>query len=133
MATTDPIANMLSIIRNGQMARLVEVSVPYSQIKENILEVLKSEGYINSYRSENIRKNIDYLYIELKYSSDASPAIKKIERTSTPGRRVYNDKSEIKSYYNNLGMRIFTTSYGVITDREARSRGIGGEEICKVF
>ncbi len=133
MATTDPIANMLSIIKNGQMARLVEVSVPYSKIKENILKVLINEGYINNYSVKNVRKNIDYIYIELKYSSNAEPAIKRIERSSTPGRRVYNDKTEIKSYYNNLGIRIYTTSYGVITDREANARAIGGEEVCKVF
>ncbi len=132
MSMTDNIADMLTRIRNGQKSKLVNISLPCSKIKCAILNVLKKEGYIKEYI---IVKNdsISYIEIDLKYSVNGKPAIRKIDKVSKPGRRVYSSIDKLKGYYNSMGIYILSTSGGILSDREAHNQKIGGEVICKVF
>ena len=130
MSMTDPIADMLTRIRNAQLAMKQNVSFPSSNIKVAIAKVLYDEGYIDSYRIEGDgpKKN---LRLELKYYLGA-PVIEKIERVSKPGLRVYKKNSEIPKVLNGLGVAILSTPKGVMTDRSARAAKVGGELICIV-
>ena len=132
MAISDPLGDMLTRIRNAQMRRKSKVSTPASKLREHVLEVLQSEGYIRGYtvtERENGRSEID---IELKYF-DGEPAIKKIERISKPGRRVYSSVATLPRVANGLGVSILSTSQGVMSDHVARERNLGGEILCQVF
>lgn len=131
MSMTDTIADMLTRIRNGQKAKLLNVCLQYSKIKCAILDVLISEGYIVGYVTN--ANNMPSIEIELKYSIDGSPVISEIHRVSKPGKRVYSSINKLKGYYNNMGIYILSTSRGIISDREAYNLKIGGEVICKVF
>lgn len=128
MSMTDNIADMLTRIRNGQSSRLLEVKVPNSKLKNRVLSVLKSEGYIDDYYVDN-----DIINVVLKYDTKGSPVIKEIHRVSKPGKRVYTHIKDLMGYFNNMGVYILSTSAGVMSDKEARLRNIGGEVICKVF
>jgi small subunit ribosomal protein S8 len=132
MSLSDPIADMLTRIRNGQTARLAYVSSPASKLRINVLEVLKKEGYIRAYSQEEVRKGISQIKIELKYHN-GQPVIKKVEKVSKPGRRIYSPISDLNKIYNGLGISILSTSKGVMSDHEARLSNVGGEVICKVF
>ena len=132
MSMTDPLGDMLSRIRNGGIAKKSFVMAPTSHLRANVLEVLKREGYIRGYERVNVRKNIDEFKVELKYHENA-PAIKEIERVSTPGRRVYSKVKDLPKYYNGLGIYILSTPSGVMSDHEARTANLGGEVLCKVF
>lgn len=132
MAMTDPIADMLTRIRNGQSTKLLSVLVPFSKFKLSILSVLKEEGYIGNYVIKT-EKNQKFLDVELKYSKSGKAAILELHRVSRPGRRLYSAIKELHGYYNNLGIQILSTSKGVVSDRVARALGIGGEVVCKVF
>jgi small subunit ribosomal protein S8 len=130
MSMQDPIADMLTRIRNGQMTNKVDVSMPSSKVKKAIAEVLKDEGYIEDYKvDENNGKPL--LRVELKYYA-GRPVIEKIERISKPGLRVYKDSDNLPKVMNGLGVAIITTSKGVMTDIKARAAGIGGEVLCYV-
>ena len=130
MSMQDPIADLLTRIRNGQMTNKVDVSMPSSKVKKAIAEVLKDEGYIEDYKvDENNGKPL--LRVELKYYA-GRPVIEKIERISKPGLRIYKDSDNLPKVMNGLGVAIITTSKGVMTDIKARAAGIGGEVLCYV-
>ena len=132
MSMSDPLGDMLTRIRNGQTARKSIVSAPASRLRENVLEVLKREGYIRSFSSAEVRPGISGLKIELKYHEGA-PVISEIHRVSTPGRRVYSGIKDLKRVYNGLGIAILSTPRGVLSDNEARVANVGGEVLCQVF
>tara|TARA_B100000963_G_scaffold267275_1_gene235473 strand:- start:560 stop:955 length:396 start_codon:yes stop_codon:yes gene_type:complete len=130
MSMSDPISDMLTRIRNGQSARKVSIEVPASKVKEAIAKVLLDEGYILSYKiiEEGSQKNI---FIELKYF-EGVPVIEKIQRYSKPGLRIYRGKEDLPKVLGGLGVAIVSTSAGVMSDRQAREKGIGGEVLCIV-
>ena len=130
MSMTDPIADMLTRIRNGQKARKVSVSMPASKEKEAIANVLKDEGYITDYATsdEGAQKTMT---VELKYF-EGTPVIEKVSRVSKPGLRIYKGKEDLPKVLGGLGIAIVSTSAGVMSDRVAREKGIGGEVICTV-
>mgnify|MGYP000741757326 CR=1 FL=1 len=130
LLSTDPIADMLTRIRNGQKSKLLSVSMPLSKLKLAVLNVLKAEGFIADFKGQADTRSIE---VSLKYSRLGDPGIREIHKVSKPGRRVYSGPSSLKEYYNNMGIYILSTSKGVISDREARKLNVGGEVICKVF
>jgi len=132
MALSDPLGDMLTRIRNGQSARKAVVASPASNLRANVLEVLKREGYIRGYTREEIRPGVQELRIELKYH-EGQPAIKEVQRVSKPGRRVYSKIKELPRVYNGLGISILSTPRGVMSDVEARAQNVGGEVLCRVF
>jgi small subunit ribosomal protein S8 len=127
---TDPIADMLTRIRNGQKARMVSVSMPLSKAKEAVAKVLKEEGYITNYSTdgEGAEKSLS---VELKYF-EGVPVIERIQRASRPGLRIYRGKEDLPKVLGGLGVAIVSTSAGVMSDRQAREKGIGGEVLCIV-
>jgi small subunit ribosomal protein S8 len=129
---TDPIADMLTRIRNGQQARKESIQSPASRIRANVLEVLQREGYIRGFSREEIRPGVAELKIELKYV-DGEPVIREITRVSKPGRRIYSRVADLPRIYNGLGIAILSTPRGVMSDNEARAANIGGEILCRVF
>ncbi|HEX7271536.1 MAG TPA: 30S ribosomal protein S8 [Casimicrobiaceae bacterium] len=130
MSMTDPIADMLTRIRNAQLAEKATVQMPASKVKLAIAKVLKDEGYIEGFAmvGEEKRRQLE---IALKYYA-GRPVIEKIERVSKPGLRIYKGKDEIPRVMNGLGIAIVSTSRGVMTDRKARATGVGGEVLCIV-
>ena len=132
MSMTDPLGDMLTRIRNAQRAKKNEVVSPASRLRENVLEVLKKEGYINGYERVNVKPGIDELRIHLKYHEGPS-VITEIYRVSTPGRRVYSSVRDLPRVYNGLGISIISTPAGVMSDHEARKANVGGEILCQVF
>ena len=132
MTISDPIGDMFSRIRNGQMRLLNSVEIPSSKFRKNILEILKNEGYIRDYFIEKSENNKTTLKINLKYF-EGDPVIKEIKRVSKPGRRVYSRASSIPRIQNGLGLSILSTSKGVMSDIEARKNNLGGEIICRIF
>ncbi|MAV05741.1 MAG: 30S ribosomal protein S8 [Candidatus Pelagibacter sp.] len=132
MTLMDPIGDMFTRIRNGQMRLLNTIDVPASNFRLKILEVLKSEGYILNYFIEKKDNNKKNLKVDLKYY-EGSPVIKEIKRVSKPGRRVYSRANSIPKIQNGLGLAILSTPKGVMSDNEARKNNLGGEIICKVF
>ncbi|MDP1652827.1 MAG: 30S ribosomal protein S8 [Rhodocyclaceae bacterium] len=130
MSMTDPVADMLTRIRNGQMAEKLGVSMPSSKLKEAIARVLMDEGYIENFavRKDGAKAELD---IELKYYA-GRPVIERIERVSRPGLRVYRGKQDFPKVMNGLGIAIVSTPRGVMTDRKARSANVGGEVLCIV-
>ena len=132
MTLMDPIGDMFTRIRNGQMRSLNSIDVPASNFRLQILEVLKSEGFIMNFFIEKLENNKKNLKDDLKYYEGA-PVIKEIKRISKPGRRVYSRANSIPRIQNGLGLAILSTPKGVMTDVDARKNNIGGEIICKVF
>ena len=132
MAFVDPIGDMITRIRNAQMRLLNNVTIPSSNFRKKILEILKQEGYISDYKLllDSDKKNS--LSVNLKYS-DGMPVIKEIKRVSKPGRRIYARADSIPKIQNGLGLVIVSTSKGIMTDNDARVKNIGGEIICRVF
>ena len=130
MSMTDPISDMLTRIRNAQLVGHSEVSMPASQLKASIAQVLKDEGYIEDFalREKGAKKE---LAIGLKYYA-GRPVIERLERVSKPGLRVYKGRNDIPKVMNGLGVAILSTSRGVMTDRKARADGVGGEVLCIV-
>jgi small subunit ribosomal protein S8 len=127
---TDPVADMLTRIRNGQKARKVSVSMPASTVKVAVASVLKDEGYITDFASSG-EGAMKTLSVELKYFEGA-PVIEKVQRVSKPGLRIYRGKDDLPKVLGGLGIAIVSTSAGVMSDRQARKQGIGGEVICVV-
>ncbi len=132
MTMTDPIGDMLTRIRNGQMAKLATVESPASVFRKHVLEVLQREGYIRTFSEEDRGNGKASLIIELKYH-EGEPAIRRIDRVSTPGRRVYARIKDLPRVYNGLGISILSTPQGVMSDNEARAAHVGGEVLCRVF
>ena len=132
MSMTDPLGYMLTRIRNGGMAHKSFVTAPASNLRANVLEVLKREGYIRDFESVQVREGVREFKIELKYY-EGQPVIKEIQRVSTPGRRVYSKVKDLPRFYNGLGIYVLSTPSGVMSDHEARQANIGGEVLCKVF
>ena len=130
MSMQDTLADMFTRIRNAQMAEKATVTMPSSKMKVSVLEVLKSEGYIESYAVSGEAK--PELTVELKYF-EGKPVIEEIKRASRPGLRNYKGKEDLPTVRGGLGIAIVSTSKGVMTDRAARHAGIGGEVICTVF
>lgn len=128
----DPIANFLTRIRNALAARDKEVVVPYSRLKYELARVLMEEGFISNFRvdGEGVEKQI---IIALKYLEDGSSVIRGLERVSKPSRRIYMGCDEVPKVMGGLGIGILSTPAGIITDREARRRRVGGEMLCKVW
>jgi small subunit ribosomal protein S8 len=129
---TDPIADMLIRIKNAITVKNDKVDIPASRIKIEIAKILKEEGFIKSYKIIKDKKQ-GVVRINLKYTPDGDPAITDLKRISKPGRRVYVGKEEIPRVLGGLGIAILTTSSGILTDKECRQRGIGGEVICYVW
>ena len=132
MSFSDPIGDMFSRIRNGQMRSLNSIVIPSSNFRRSILEILKNEGYIKDYFIEKQENNKTSLKINLKYY-EGFPVIKEIKRISKPGRRVYSRSTSIPKVMNGLGLAILSTPKGVMSDVEARKKNLGGEIICRVF
>ena len=132
MALADPISDMITRIRNAQLRELYSVKIPSSKFRAKILEVLKQEGYISNYKLLSDSKNKNSLVVDLKYHNGL-PVIKEIKRVSKPGRRIYAKADSISKIQNGLGLAIVSTSKGIMTDNDARSKKVGGEIICKVF
>ena len=132
MSTHDPISDLITRIRNAQMRNKSKVSTPGSRMRANVLEVLKSEGYIRDYSTTEFGNGRTEFSIELKYQ-DGQPVIRSIERVSKPGRRVYASVDAMPRVADGLGTTILSTPQGVMADHEARERNVGGEVLCKVF
>ena len=132
MTFVDPIGDMLTRIRNGQMRSLNKIDVPFSNFRSKVLEVLKKEGYIIDYEISEAKNKIKIISVKLKYY-DGQPVIKEIKRISKPGRRVYSRADSIPRVHGGLGLAILSTSKGVMSDSEAIKNNLGGEVICRVF
>lgn len=131
MSMQDPIADMLARIRNAQMADKLSVSMPSSRSKVAIAKVLRDEGFVESYQVDEAESKA-VLNIDLRYF-DGKPVIEEIQRVSRPGLRAYKGSTELPKVHGGLGIAIVSTNKGVITDKQARAAGIGGEVICTVF
>ena len=132
MSMSDPVADLLTRIRNGQRAGKDSVATPGSRMRENVLGVLEREGYIRGFEKSNIRDGIDEIRIELKYY-DGRPVIREINRVSRPGCRIYSKIRDLPKVYDGLGISILSTPRGVLSDAEAREANVGGEILCSVF
>ncbi|MDG6093909.1 30S ribosomal protein S8 [Acetobacter sp. AN02] len=132
MSLSDPLGDMLTRIRNAQRARHAACVAPASRLRANVLEALRREGYIRGFSTEEVRKGVSQLRIELKYA-EGDPVIKEIHRVSRPGRRVYSKIKELPRVYAGLGVSILSTPRGVLSDAEARAANVGGEVLCRVF
>ena len=130
---TDPIADMLTRIRNAAMAQHSATYMPMSKMKKAIAEILKEEGYVADVRTEEGKDKRPALVVALKYNGDRVAAFRGIRRVSRPGRRVYVGHSDIPRVLSGLGVSILSTSQGLMTDRKARSANIGGEAVCAVW
>jgi small subunit ribosomal protein S8 len=132
MSMTDPIADMLTRIRNANMVKLQKVDIPSSNVKVNIAQVLKQEGFIKNYKViADSRQGV--LRVYLKFIDDKDPVINEITRVSKPGSRCYVNAEKIPTVKNGLGIAVLSTSKGIMTDTAAREAGIGGELICTVW
>ena len=132
MSMTDPIADMLTRIRNAQRAQHLKTDIPYSGVKEQVARVLKDEGYIEGFRvsEEGPRQKLE---VVLRYTEGGQAVMSGIERASRPGRRFYTGAKEIPFVLGGLGISILSTSQGVMSDREARRRQVGGEVLCNIW
>ncbi len=132
MAITDPIADMLTRVRNAGKAKFNSVDIPGSNIKIELAKVMKDEGYIRNYKFIKDGKQ-GILRVYLKYGDNQAHVIQELKRVSKPSRRVYVGADDINAVYNGMGIAILSTSKGIITDRRARREKIGGEVICSIF
>ena len=132
MTFVDPIGDMITRIRNGQMRLLSKVLIPSSKYRAKILDVLKQEGYISGYKIISDENKNNTLSVDLKYNNGL-PVIREIKRISKPGRRVYSRATSIPRVHSGLGVAILSTSKGVMSDSEAIKNNLGGEIICRVF
>ena len=128
---TDPIGDLLTRIRNGQLRRMSTIRSPNSRLRVRLLDVLQEEGYIRGY-AEVEQKGRKELEIELKYH-EGRPVIQELKRVSTPGRRVYSSVADLKPHRQGLGVSILSTPQGLMTDNTAREKNVGGEVLCRVF
>ena len=133
MIVSDPIADMLTRIRNANMAEKVSVELPSSKIKNEIAKLLKDEGFISDYSVVKINGNKSTLVIDLKFTSDRKPVIQGLQRVSKPSCRKYVNGEEVPRVLGGIGIAILSTSKGVITDTEARKQKVGGEILCYIW
>ncbi len=129
---TDPIADMLTRIRNANTALHPQVSMPSSKLKEEIAKILAAEGYVDSYKVEDAKVG-KKLTVTLRYSSDRARVLQGLRRISTPGHRIYKGATDLERVRGGIGVSIVSTSDGLLTDREARRRNVGGEVLCEVW
>jgi small subunit ribosomal protein S8 len=127
----DPIGDLISRIRNGQLRRKSKISSPNSRLRIRLLNVLQEEGFIRGYAEVEVKGQKE-LEIELKYH-EGQPVIRELKRVSTPGRRVYSSVKDLKPHRGGLGVSILSTPQGVMTDTSAREKNVGGEVLCQVF
>jgi small subunit ribosomal protein S8 len=132
MSMSDPLGDMLTRIRNAQMRRRSTVLTPGSRLRANVLDVLKSEGYIRDYSTADYGNGRSEFTIELKYY-EGEPVIRRIQRVSKPGRRVYASVDKMPRVADGLGVVIVSTPQGVMADHEAREKNVGGEVLCQIF
>ena len=132
MSMTDPISDLLTRIRNAHLAKHDRLDVPSSKLKLEVCKVLRDEGFIKSFRHVE-GPFTGTLRIFLRYSADGAPAINSLTRVSKPGRRIYRGAREIQPVRNGLGLAIVSTSHGLLSDAQARERGIGGELLCEIW
>jgi small subunit ribosomal protein S8 len=132
MAINDPVGDLLSRIRNGQLRGLSKISTPASKLRGRLLDVLKNEGFIRGYAEVEEKGKAKQFEVELKYH-EGRPVIRELTRISKPGRRVYNSVDELKPYRGGLGISIVSTPQGVMSDADAREKNVGGEVLCQVF
>ncbi|MBM3249022.1 MAG: 30S ribosomal protein S8 [Candidatus Omnitrophica bacterium] len=132
MTLTDPIANMLTMIRNANRGKKETVDVPASKMAQAIADILKKQGYIDNYRKMEDKKQ-GSLRIYLKFDEESNPAISDLKRISRPGLRVYADRENIPRVLNGLGFAIISTSKGMLTDTQARQHKVGGEVLCYIW
>ena len=134
MSMTDPIADMLTRIRNASRARHPKVSVPWSRVKENIVKILVQEGYLKDHKkAKALVGGGDELIIQLKFDRESRPVIAGLMRVSTPGRRIYVGANEVPPVRKGLGVNVLSTSKGILADREAQKAQVGGEVLCSVW
>ncbi|MEW6521637.1 MAG: 30S ribosomal protein S8 [Thermodesulfobacteriota bacterium] len=132
MSISDPLADMLTRIRNARLVKFESLEMPYSKLRSGVAEILKKEGYISDYQViKDNRQGV--LKISLKYDQHRNPVISGLKRVSKPGCRIYVKSDDIPKVMSGLGIAIISTSSGILTDREARQRGIGGELLCTVW
>lgn len=132
MSMSDPLADMIARIRNGQKARKAQVAVPAAKLHTAVLGVLKEEGYIRGFADKDVRKGVRETIVDLRYH-EGQPAIREIKRVSSPGRRVYSGIKTLGRPYGGLGVAIVSTPQGVMSDSAARTKNVGGEVICRVY
>ncbi|MEI9888087.1 MAG: 30S ribosomal protein S8 [Rhizomicrobium sp.] len=132
MAMTDPVGDLLTRIRNGQLRGLAKIKSPNSRLRARLLDVLKEEGFIRDYVETELKSGKREIEIELKYH-EGQPVIRELKRVSTPGRRVYTSVKDLKPHRQGLGVSIVSTPKGVMTDAHARDANVGGEVLCQVF
>ena len=132
MTIIDPLGDMLTRIRNGQMSSLKEVVSPSSKLRLSVLKILKEQGFVKDFVASKDDKGFDQVTIVLKYSN-SKPAIKEMARVSKPSRRVYAKSKDLPKFYNGLGIVVISTPKGVMTDHDARKANLGGEILAKVF
>lgn len=132
MSMTDTISDLITRIRNAHQAHKKTVECLHSKMSENVLKVLKEEGYITAFHTEEVRQGIKKIIVELRYVEE-DPAIKLLKRVSKPGRRVYYGVKKLPKYFNGLGISVLSTSRGVLSDHQARQQNIGGELLFYVF
>ena len=132
MAITDPIGDLLTRIRNGQLRGTATIKSPNSKLRVRVLDVLQAEGFIRGYAEVEMKGGRKELEIELKYH-EGRPVIRELKRVSTPGRRVYAGVQDLKPHRQGLGLSIISTPQGVMTDSTAREKNVGGEVLCQVF
>jgi small subunit ribosomal protein S8 len=132
MSMSDPLGDMLTRIRNGQMAHKSVIECSFSRLRENVCKVLQDEGFIRAYKIIDAGKNKKDLVIELKYA-EGRGVIRQIDRVSSPGRRVYTNVQEMPRFYNGLGILVVSTPQGIMADHKARAANVGGEVLCQVF
>ena len=133
MSTTDPIADLLARIRNAHIAKHDRLDVPSSKLKLEVCRLLKEEGLIRNFRLLDAEGPVKNVRIFLRYSEDGTPAIQNLARVSRPGRRVYRGADEIRPVLNGMGVGIISTSQGLLTDKQARERRLGGEVLCELY
>ncbi len=132
MAMSDPLGDMLSRIRNGQMAGKTKIHTPSSKLRNRVLDVLKEQGFIRDYKETSKEQGQAAVDIELKYH-EGVPVIREIRRVSKPSRRVYSKIADLQPVYNGLGISILSTPKGIMSDHEARAANVGGEILAEVF
>lgn len=132
MSMTDPIADLLTRIRNALLAKHDRLDVPYSNLKQHVVDLFKQEGYIDDFEVVE-GQPVQILRVYLRYSQDGAPAIRRLARVSKPGRRIYRGADDIEPVLNGLGVSIISTSRGLLTDRQAREQRVGGEVLCELW
>jgi small subunit ribosomal protein S8 len=132
MAINDPVGDLLTRIRNACAARMKQLSMPASNLRTQVCDVLKREGYIRDYRTTDVRPGVKELVVELKYH-EGEPVIQRAVRISKPGRRIYAPIEGLPRVFNGMGIAILSTSRGVLSDSEARAQNVGGEVLCEIL